>query len=231
MSVPDQQQDRDPTEVSHPPAVAGDATDGAGGGHLVDGGVVVDVGHLGDDVADPEQRQAQPQVLRPGRDEPQHRRDRRQRPRLPAQVKHPPPGTVGSLPQHRGQQRDEYSCGGHRDPHHHRRGVVAGAGPEQRPGGDVGTEHEGGDDGREGLGSPVPHAPAEDPGPGRALFTQRGGRLGLELAHMNNLATSGSPRTRIPRDPGGLGKEVTPETDRIVHQGLPLRRWGDPRKS
>ena len=48
---------------------------------------------------------------------------------------------------------------------------------------------------------------------------------------MNNLATSGSPRTRIPRGPGGLSEEVMPETDRIVHQGLPLRRWDDPRES
>ena len=53
------------------------------------------------------------------------------------------------------------------------------------------------------------------------MFTQNGGRLGLELAHVNNLATSAPPRTRIPRGPGGLGEDVS--RTRSLSAGHPAR--------
>lgn len=154
----DEQQHDDATEIAHPPPEAGDPTDGPLGGHLVDGRVVVDTRDLGDDRADPEDGQANPQEGWLRLDEEEGGRERGEDPRLDPQIANRASGPVAVLAEHGRQQSHEQPCDRGRDRQRSRRGVGR---PETRTG-DVDREDEGRDHRVERLGPPVPHPPRQD---------------------------------------------------------------------
>ena len=172
--VEDEQQD-DAPDVAHPPSQAGDGADAILGGQVVEQPVVIDRGQLEEDIADPQQGDAQPEVAGLGQDEEEGGGDRDDHHGVDAEPQDGPARAVGALAGDRGQQGDEGP--GDRQPHA-QGGLVAGLVPEGGAG-EVDGEDEGGDDRVEGRRPPVPQAPGQDrPGQQAAGASGTGGRGG-----------------------------------------------------
>ena len=156
------EQQGDAPDVAHAPAEPRNGADPILGGDLRQDAVVVDARQLEEDIAQPQQCNAEPEITGPGQNEEHRCADRHDNGGVNTEPEDGPPRPIGPLTGDRRQQGDDES--GDRQPEGDRGlggGLLAETGI-----GEVDGEDEGRDDRVEGGAPPVPQPPGED-GPGQ----------------------------------------------------------------